>query len=182
MKKSTFLILIALAISSLTVFSQEKKHFQLELGVHGSIFYVVSNQGNGYGGSAKLMLPQKRNNNYITAGLIVDRIKENSSLYYKPTGNTLLQAVGGYRIMLHKIFVEPQLGSGIFTEIRRASYRVPERSITRFIFCTGIESGIHLDKMTFSLNYRCNFLESFNDVAYSIFSLKVGYRFSRRIL
>ncbi len=181
MKKSTFLILIVLTISCSPAFSQEKKQFQLELSTHGSYFDVLWFKGWGYGASAKLMLPLKRNGNYITLGLIGDRIKEDRYQTYNPPGNTLLHAVGGYRIMLHKIFVEPQLGSGVFTEKRSASYRVPERIITTFNIFMGIESGIHLGKMTFSFNYRLSCPDLFRDVAYSIFSIKAGYRFSRRI-
>ena len=180
-KEIVFLSLVIGQFSAVPVFAQQKSRLQTEVSAHGSFFLVFGDAGWGYGGGAKLLLPMENNENYITVGVIADRLRENRWRSSVPEPVKLIHAVGGYRKMLNKFFVEPQLGIGVIIETNKADvYWESDKTYFMLSLFPGIESGIHLGKMTFSVNYRMDFRDPFKDAIYSIFSLKAGFRFGGR--
>ncbi len=180
-KKTILLVIMAGIGLAGPVFSQQKKTVQLEIGFHGSYFLVFDDAGWGYGSSVKLLLPMEGNENYITAGLTLDRLRENRWFSAVPEPVRLINAVGGYRKMLRNFFVEPQMGIGFMIETDKAEVRwESDRTYAIMNLFPGIESGVYLGKTTISLGYRLNFRDPFEDAVYSIFSIKAGYRFGRK--
>ena len=164
-----------------SVAAQAKEHTQVEAGIHGTYFLVFGEAGWGYGASVKLLLPVKGKEASITAGIVVDRLQENKWLTNIPPPVTLINAVGGYRKMLHRFFIEPQVGIGFIIETNKADYRWEEdKTYALLDLFPGIESGIQMGAGTFSVSYRLNFRDPFKDAVYSMFSLKMAYRIGGR--
>lgn len=164
-----------------TCYSQQTGTLQIEAGPHGNFFVESGDRGWGFGGSVKLLLPLATNENYISAGLIADRLQEDRYLSYIPEPVTLINATGGYRKMLRKFFIEPQLGIGFIIEKNRADTPwETDKTYALLNIFPGVESGMQLGSVTIAFSYRHNFRDPFKDIVYSIFSVKTAYRFGGR--
>jgi len=158
-------ILVTLLIWSffqipVSTYAQEESHFQIELSAKGNYMYDGNNNW-GYGGSAKFLLPLRKNNNYITTAVNFDRFKVSGmkNYYYN-----LLSVTGGYRKMINYFFIEPQLGFG---------YILDENISIGF----GVEPGFQINKFTFSLNFQLITDGIFWADYLSVIGLRAGIRF-----
>lgn len=163
MKKKIYIIVLLLVIF-IEARAQDENYSQTEFTASGNLMFEYGYVSGGWGGNVKFLLPIKRNNNYITIAVNYDRLKVNGfkNYYYN-----LITATAGYRKILSNFYFEPQFGLGYFLSEDAA-----------LIF--GMEPGLHKNNLTLSFNYRAAIMGFFWGDLIHIFSLKAGFRLSKK--
>jgi len=162
--KKIFYTTALLMVTFIGAGAQEENYFQTEFSVSGNLMSEYGYVSGGLGGNVKLLLPIRRNNNYITIAANYDRLKVNGfrKYYYN-----LLTATAGYRKILSNFYLEPQFGLG--------SFITEDAALT-----VGMEPSWQKNNLTLSLNYRAALMGFFWGDLIHIFSLKAGFRLSKK--
>lgn len=165
MKTMYRIIFIFSLMVSLSLKAQELKPSVI---LSGGGDYIVNKYAriSGIGGQVKLLLPL-HNENFITLSTGYSRLVQHKPEEDKPVRYNYIPIGVGYRVMMDRFYVEPQLGYGLM----RPRYK---------LIMPGVELGYMPGKFNCSLLYQVMsepnilFGDSFQQA-----SLRVGYRFGK---
>jgi hypothetical protein len=162
--KHLFFTITLLALFNSKSLAQMKRP-QIELAGVGNLMLEVKEFTRGYGGSVKLLLPQKKNYVTIAANFDVLPTQGAYNIHYN-----LVTMSSGYRKVMNVFYIEPQFGLGY-------SNLVQNHSLGNAIaFTFGPELGLQIKNLVVALNYRGVLTWAFWMDLVHVFSIKVGIK------